>query len=142
VRAAPAAARFPAVARRALWLLGLWCLAGCEDPRVRPVTPTIQLRFAPGQQVVSPGVLPHEVYVVDQDGIGQVRVRIGSADSTLSADSTRLPPDAFESTLSYRWDIPAGIAAGTAVRVIASVTDLTGFSAADTVDFQVEPTTP
>lgn len=114
-------------------------LLSCTDPRARPVTPTIQLQLSPGLQVVSPGTLSHSVYAYDADGLGLVRVSIGTADSALSADSTRLPPEAFETTLTYAWSVPAGIPEGTTVRLIALVTDLTGFEAADTALFQVQP---
>lgn len=118
----------------------LFLVLSCTDPRARPVTPTIQIQISPTQTVVSPGTLPHTVWALDADGLGLIRVSIGSPDSALSADSVRLPEDAFSSTQSYAWEIPAGMAPGTPVRLVAHVEDLTGLEAADTVVLQIEAT--
>jgi hypothetical protein len=113
-------------------------LAACSDPRARPLPPVVELRFQDAVTPRSPGNLSHSVYASDADGLDFITVRIRSADSTLDADSLRVPFDLYEATETFEWTLPAGMPPGTIIRLVATATDFVGFEAADSVEFTIQ----
>ncbi|MFI5207786.1 MAG: hypothetical protein ACHQX4_07180 [Gemmatimonadales bacterium] len=115
-------------------------LACCTDPRARPVAPIVQLSFAPGFRLKSPGSVVASLYLFDEDGLDSLDVSVRSADSALVGDSITLFGGDQELTLPVSWQVPSGIPIGTAVTLIARARDFKGFITADTAHLSVQDT--
>lgn len=118
-------------------LCALCALWSCTDPRARPIPPDVQIFLGSGGGVTSPGTLVHSVSVYDADGLDSIVVSVVSADSVLVADSSRVPFDAL-ATENYAWTVPAGIAPGTVIRILARAWDFADFQGADTLEILVQ----
>lgn len=108
-------------------------LLACTDPRARPVPPDVQIHAATPLTTDSPGVFAHTVTAYDADGLDSIVVSIVSADSTLVADSSRVPFEIELATESYAWSVPAGVPHGTVIRILARAWDFADFVGADTL---------
>jgi hypothetical protein len=108
------------------------------DPHARPVPPRVLIQVPPGLTVRSPGVIPHTVYAFDPNGLERIRVRIESADLSLHIDSTSAPADPNETTLSFIWQVPSGIAPGTTITIRATATNFLGLTSADSTRILVQ----
>lgn len=103
--------------------------------------PIAELQFAPTFALTSPGRILGSIHMLDDDGLDSVKVSVRSADSVLVGDSVFFLPFSAEVTLPINWIVPAGIATGTTVTIIAGVTDFAGFFTADTVQLAVQDST-
>ena len=112
----------------------------CTDPRARPVPPDVRIHAPLGQVATSPGAFAHTVTAYDADGLDSIVVSIVSAESTLVADSSRVPFEIELATESYTWSIPAGIPRGTVIRILAQAWDFADFVGADTLEVVVDTT--
>jgi hypothetical protein len=117
-------------------------IAACTDPRARPVPPEVEIQFGPSFRLTSPGQILGALHMVDSDGLSSVRISILSDDSTFAADSlVGLTGDADVSR-PINWTVPAGLATGTFVTIVATARDFANFTTADTVKLQVKDPTP
>ena len=112
----------------------------CTDPRARPAPPRVELSFSPTLVVNSPGSIAGSLYVYDADGINAITVQIRSSDSAFVFSGPVNLRDFFEVTEPLAYNVPGGLAIGTQIRLVANVTDFTGFAASDTAFFAVQDT--
>lgn len=113
-------------------------LLSCKDPRSRPAPPIVDVSVAPSFLLTSPDTIIGSMYAYDEDGLDRLTLSIRSADTTFSGDSLIFLPGDIEVTRSIRWVVPAGLAVGTPVNVVAKVVDFAGFATSDTLHLTVQ----
>jgi hypothetical protein len=110
-----------------------WLGAACTDPRPRPAPPTVELTLSTTVRPTSPGDLLGSLYLYDVNGVDSVRTTVDFQNGRQLGDSTFFPSDPFETTRPFRWRLPGGVPAGTAIVIVVRAVSYIGFAAADTV---------
>ncbi len=111
-------------------------LAGCTDPRGRPVSPEVDLQFV-SATATSPDTIVGSLYAFDADGLRDLVLTVRSSDSGFALDSTLFIAGTTELTRGLVLSLPAGRPVGSTIRVRARVTDEAGFAASDSVDLVI-----
>jgi hypothetical protein len=115
---------------------------GCLDPRARPVPPVVDIQFGASFRLTSPGQILGALHLVDSDGLSSVDISVLSDDSTFAADSLVGLTGEDDISRPINWTVPAGLATGSFVTVIASARDFANFTTADTVKLLVQDPLP
>ena len=113
-------------------------LVSCTDPRARPVPPSVDLLFAPGLVVTSPGDLTGSLYAYDVDGLANLRLELFSADSALAIDSFLALNPEVDQIRGLNFQIPDGLAVGTLLTLVTTVSDQAGFQSTDSTFFTTQ----
>jgi hypothetical protein len=117
-------------------VLGATCLA-CTDPRSRPVPPELVVQFT-ATTVTSPDTLFGSLYAQDSDGLRELILALRSSDGTIRIDSSQFVAGAFELSRNLRFAIPAGLAPGGQLLVVARVSDAAGFATSDSTFLSIQ----
>jgi len=124
--------------RRALGPLCALCVwLSCTDPRARPVPPDLTLQFA-STSATSPDTVAGSLYAFDSDGLLQLELEIRSSDAAFAVDSTFFIAGTSEINRGLFLAFPAGRPAGSTIRVLARVSDETGFTSSDSTIFTIQ----
>lgn len=111
----------------------LWLGAACDDPRPRPVPPTVLVTLSTTVHPTSPGSLQGSIYLYDASGLDSVRMKVDFSNGAQLGDSLLVLPDPFEMTLPFHWRLPGGIPTNTSIVIVVRARSYLGFDAADTV---------
>jgi len=109
----------------------------CTDPRARPVPPDLTLQFV-STSATSPDTVAGSLYAFDADGLLQLELEIRSSDAAFAVDSSFFIAGSNEINRGLFLAFPAGRPAGSTIRVLARVSDETGFTSADSTIFTIQ----
>ena len=107
------------------------CVAACETSRTRPGPPTITIDPPEGSTVFSPDTLDFQVQAQDPDGLDSLSVTVLDATKAYNTDFNT------ETTVQVSVLVPAGLPAGSLIRILVSARDLTGEGTVDTATITV-----
>ena len=100
--------------------------------------PALDVQFAPGFKVTSPGQIQGSIYMFDDDGMNTLRIRVRSEDLEIDGDSLIALDGEREITRVLNWTVPPNLVPGGGVNVVITAEDLAGFVTRDSLRFVVQ----